>query len=140
MAAATHLRVRPPSSLSLDTSAGCSLDPHPSISQEALQQVQDDLKQHLAEGGGAHGTAAVTSITAAGGVVKSGPPQAAGAAAANGGADSAAELNDAEEARRLKALVACRVLDTPPEKRFDSICTLLQSIFQVGPGRRLAEL
>eukprot|EP00887_Chlorella_sp_A99_P002292 scaffold10.g2292.t1 len=44
-------------------------------------------------------------------------------------AASASDDSEPEEARRLRALVACRALDTPAERRYDSICTLLQSIF-----------
>ena len=47
-------------------------------------------------------------------------------------AEADPELSELEEARRLGALLACRQLDTPPERRFDTICTLLQSIFQAG--------
>lgn len=37
-----------------------------------------------------------------------------------------------EEAARLRALLDCRMLDTPPERRFDTVTTLMQSVFQVG--------
>ena len=114
-----------------------------------MEQVNADLQAHAAAASAAPAGATVTTATPGGGLVKSGPPgtkdgelslQAAAAAALSNGVGAApGDVEEPEEARRLRALVACRVLDTPPERRFDTICTLLQSIFQASlRGRRQA--